>query len=193
MLSKNESSQVFSPWTASTEAKGQTARLDRRADPASGEHEQASGQARGRVGQNLLEEGAGGTGQGDQIPRPQYYYGFELRSFQKDNDSLRKENDRLEAKLSDALTLQQTHESEMKHARERADKAEADRESERQAHFKVRNKLYDQVASLLQIVKEEAPTRAVSWQWSVSQQEKKLDDAIGRGAASASARSRPSR
>ena len=117
----------------------------------------------------------------------------QVRSLQKDNDSLRKENDRLEAKLSDALTLQQTHESEMKHARERADKAEADRESERQAHFKVRNKLYDQVASLLQIVKEEAPTRAVSWQWSVSQQEKKLDEAVGRGAASASARSRPSR
>ncbi|CAE7819852.1 unnamed protein product [Symbiodinium sp. CCMP2592] len=110
-----------------------------------------------------------------------------IRRLEKDNASLRMQNEQLEASLSKSLTV----EAELKHERERADKAEASRESDLQAHRKLRNKLYDQVYTLFKTLNEVAPAHATIWEWGEKQQEKQLDEAIGRGASAGSGSSRP--
>ena len=112
----------------------------------------------------------------------------QVRRLERDNASLRKENERLEASLSKSSTL----ESELKHERERADKAEANRESDSLAHFNLRNTLHGRIESLLKNLKEVALWKAEQWQRDVDREERQLDEAAARGTASAGS-SRPSR
>ncbi|CAE7887512.1 unnamed protein product [Symbiodinium microadriaticum] len=97
----------------------------------------------------------------------------QVRRLERDNASLRKENERLEASLSKSSTL----ESELKHERERADKAEANRESDRLAHFNLRNTLHGRIESLLKNLKEVALWKAEQWLRDVDREERQLDEA----------------